>query len=238
MTVQSVSSTISRTDFPFNAGNLKDANTKSAGAGTSGSAVLSSEKYSSERLLLQYTNKDGDTVSLSAQSIDYQKAILAANNSSSPDDWKKIIESIKDEYSKMKGQIVSALFGKDDTAQPGGAMSSGTVEDPKAFDETKAIPGLPDYWSADKTAQRIVDFATSFLSEFKGNGDEFVGMIKDAIEKGFSQAKDIFGDMPGPIDKLTAKTHALVMDKIDKWAHDQGVGSANSADQQVSSAAV
>jgi hypothetical protein len=101
MTVQSVSSTISRTDFPFNAGNLKDANTKSAGAGTSGSAVLSSEKYSSERLLLQYTNKDGDTVSLSAQSIDYQKAILAANNSSSPDDWKKIIESIKDEYSKM-----------------------------------------------------------------------------------------------------------------------------------------
>jgi hypothetical protein len=95
------------------------------------------------------------------------------------------------------------------------------VEDPRAFDESKEIPGLPEYWNAENTSQRIVDFALSFAGMFKGTDDEFVSMIKDAIEKGFSQAKDILGDLPDPVGKLVEKTHALVMDKIDKWASDR-----------------
>ena len=141
---------------------------------------------------------------------------------------KKIIQAIKDEYSKMKGQIVATLFGNENSDS---AASSGTVQDPKAFDETKEIPGLPDYWNAENTAQRIVDFATSFLKDFQGGTDEFVSMIKDAIEKGFSQAKDILGkDLPDPVTKLVAKTHALVMEKIDNWAKAQSASTADAND--------
>ncbi len=215
-------------DLGGDAGSLSATNQRNTSSGAPQGVVLTSEKYSSEKLLLQYTNQDGDTLSLSAESIDYQKAILAANGNASPDDWKKIIQAIKDEYSKMKGQIVATLFGNENSDS---AASSGTVQDPKAFDETKEIPGLPDYWNAENTAQRIVDFATSFLKDFQGGTDEFVSMIKDAIEKGFSQAKDILGkDLPDPVTKLVAKTHALVMEKIDNWAKAQSASTADAND--------
>jgi len=178
------------------------------------------------------TGKEGDTVSLSAQSIGFQQEMLASQ-SSSPDDWKKIIDSIKQEYQNMKARIIDTLFNGQGGQENG--VDSVAIEDPRTFDEIKEIPGLPDYWSAEKTAQRIVDFATSFLSEFKGGKDEFVNMIKDAIEKGFSQAKDISGNLPNPINKLVAKTHALVMDKIDEWASQQNAASAALADQATAS---
>jgi hypothetical protein len=175
------------------------------------------EKYSGQKLTWDYTNADGDSVSLSATSIDYQKSITSANANSSTDEWKKIIDNIKDEYVQMKGAIVEKMFGdgKDDTQNPQ------SVADPRTFDESKAIPGLPEYWNAENTSQRIVDFATSFISMFQGKDDEFVSMIKDAIEKGFSEAKDTLGKLPDEVSGLVNKTHALVMDKIDKWLSDR-----------------
>jgi hypothetical protein len=189
--------------------------------------ALVSEKYSANKLLLNYTNGDGDSVTLSASSIDYQKAVMAANGDATPESWQKIIDDIKDEYVRMKGSIINAMFGSnEDQAQ--------TVSDPKAFDESKAIPGLPEYWNAENTSQRIVDFATSFIGMFQGSDNEFVSMIKDAIEQGFSQAKNILGNLPDPVGKLADKTHALVMDKIDKWASDRAAAAEPSGVQTAS----
>jgi hypothetical protein len=192
--------------------------------------AIVSEKYSINTMTLNYSNDDGDSVSLSASSVDYQKAILAANDDTSSESWQKIIDEIKDEYIKMKGAIVDKMFGgnEDKTQQ---------VSDPRAFDETKAISGLPDYWNAENTSQRIVDFAVSFAGMFQGGDDKFVTMIKDAIEKGFSQAKDILGKMPDAVGKLTDKTYALVMDKIDKWASDR-TSAVETTDNQSAAASV
>ena len=190
--------------------------------------TLLSERYSVSALTLNYTNADGDSVSLAASSIDYQKAILAANGDDSPESWKKIIDDIKDEYLRMKGAIVEKMFGGDEDEAEEAA-------DPRAFDETKGIPGLPDYWNAENTSQRIVDFALSFAGLFKGGDDEFVSMVKGAIDQGFSQAKDILGELPGAVGKLVDKTYALVMDKIDKWAADRASG-AGSGGQTAASA--
>jgi hypothetical protein len=202
------------------------ADSKSLSKSGSGQAQLKvlSEKYSVNNLMVSYTNADGDSLSLSASSVDYQKAILTANGDTSSEDWKKIIDRIKDEYVKMKGSIVTTMFG-------GGDEKTQEVSDPRKFDESKAIPGLPEYWNAENTSQRIVDFATSFISMFEGSDKEFVSMIKDAIEKGFSQAKDILGNMPDEVNKLTDKTHALVMDKIDKWASDRAAAAQTTSDQ-------
>jgi hypothetical protein len=201
-----------KTDVGLNRGN---AHGKTQGGSHLNTQLsILSEKYSVNKLTLNYMNDDGDSVWLSASSLDYQKAILAANDDTSPESWQKIIDSIKDEYVRMKGLIVEKMFGGDNE-------EAQAVEDPRAFDESKGIPGLPEYWNAENTSQRIVDFALSFAGMFKGTDDEFVSMIKDAIEKGFSQAKDILGDLPDPVGKLVEKTHALVMDKIDKWASDR-----------------
>jgi hypothetical protein len=183
--------------------------------------------YSVKTLGIDLTNADGDSVSLSATSIDYQKAIAAANESDSDETWKKIIDDIKDEYIRMKGAIVEKVFGGGDEAK--------AAADPRSFDEAKEIPGLPEYWNAENTAGRIADFALSFAGMFEGGDDEFVSMIKDAIDKGFSQAKDLLGKMPGEITKLTDKTHALIMDKIDKWASDRAAGAENAVEQPAAS---
>jgi hypothetical protein len=133
----------------------------------------------------------------------------------------------------MKVDLINQLFGNGQDA----SQKSTQVQDPRSFDETKAIPGLPDYWNAENTSQRIVDFATSFLSIFKGSGADFLNTIKDAIDQGFSQAKDMFGDVPNAVSQLTDKTHALVMDKLDAWAKAQGITTDASQDQTGSAAA-
>ncbi len=214
------------TGCSFAANNIGKSDYPSSG-GNSAKLALISEKYSWENLGVQYTNTDGDTISLSVNSVEYQKAILAASENASPEDWKKIIDAIKNEYASMKGQIVATMVNSDGEGE-------GKVEDPMAFNESKEIPGLPEYWNAENTSQRIVDFATSFFGMFEGKGDEYVAMIKDAIEEGFSQAKDIFGAMPDTVGKLVDKTHALVTRKIDSWAKDQGIDNAESAAEALS----
>ena len=202
---------------------------------SSGSATnLQYENYSSQGLSINYSSGDGDTLSLSAGAVSLQSAVSAANNDPTDDSLKKIIADIKDEYEKMKSSIVNTLFGQN---QKGTDQTAADVKDPRSFDETTAIPGLPDYWNADNTSQRIVDFATSFLSAFKGSGSQFVDTIKNAIDQGFSDAEGVLGNTPDAIDQLTAKTHALVMDKIDQWAKDQGIVTDDSQDQGTSTQA-
>jgi hypothetical protein len=175
--------------------------------------VLTSEYYSEDTMTLNYTSKDGDSVSLSTQSIEYQKAMLTANGVNSADDWKKIVDYMKDQFDSLKSQIIKDFLKSNGQDVQSTDQASGS----------EGIPGLPEYWNAENTSQRIVDFATSFYGAFKGSGDEFLSMIKDAIEKGFSQAKDIVGDLPDPVSKLVNNTHDLVMQKLDKWAADQGI---------------
>ncbi|HNT35160.1 MAG TPA: DUF5610 domain-containing protein, partial [bacterium] len=81
--------------------------------------------------------------------------------------------------------------------------------------EAPSTPGLPSFQGLDTspeaTAQRIVDFATAFLGAYKEQhpelGDvealeEFMELIRGAIDEGFAQAKDI-------IDSLNALTPEL-----------------------------
>ncbi len=72
---------------------------------------------------------------------------------------------------------------------------------------TEALDG---YWSAEATAERIVDFA----KKISGGDTSKYELLKNAIQKGFDQASSYFEKMPD----ITGKTHKLVMEKLDKWA--------------------
>ncbi len=87
--------------------------------------------------------------------------------------------------------------------------------------------------SPEATAQRIVDFSTSFLEAFKSNNmslgaleqlDGFVSLIKEAIEKGFEEAGQILGgigQVPEEVQGGIDQTFDLVMKGIDEFAEKQ-----------------
>lgn len=72
---------------------------------------------------------------------------------------------------------------------------------------------VPDYYSPEKTAGRIVNFALSFYSG--GDRNEFAAMVKDAVMKGFQEAGAALG---GYLPPQAQETFSLVMDALDSFA--------------------
>ncbi|MBD3393683.1 MAG: hypothetical protein GF410_16840 [Chitinivibrionales bacterium] len=173
-----------------------------------------SEYFSSDTLSLTYTNNDGDTVSLSMQHVEYQKAMIQFEGDADSPEWKQMVEFIKDEYQRMHQEMLDSFIASVNGEKPEKAENR----------EADTIEGLPEYWNAENTSQRIVDFAVSFYSLYEGTGEEYLGIIRGAIEEGFSQARDMLGELPDAVDKLVGDTYDLVMEKLDAWAAEQGIG--------------
>ena len=66
------------------------------------------------------------------------------------------------------------------------------------------------YFSVDKTAQRIVDFAKALT----GGDPSQIEKMKKAVEKGFKEAAKVWG---GDLPDISSKTHDAVMQKFDEW---------------------
>lgn len=74
---------------------------------------------------------------------------------------------------------------------------------------------VPEYWNAENTSQRIVDFAMSFADLSTMKDEEFISSMRDAVVAGFQEARDIIGELPGPAAKLFNDTYELTMKKFD-----------------------
>lgn len=181
------------------------------------SANLEVEYLIDDKMSLQYTSKDGDTVTLSMESVQYQKAVLSVDASGNPDDMQRIVDYIMKQYKDMKDQIIKDFL----------KIQGGTVDGANPADSTDGL-AIPEYWNAENTSQRIVDFATQFFAGFKGAGEDFLKIIKDAIEKGFNQAKEMLGELPDAVSRLVSDTYDLVMKKLDQWAQDNGISTGGS----------
>jgi len=61
------------------------------------------------------------------------------------------------------------------------------------IEEGTEVADVPEYWNAENTSQRIVDFAMSFWEIHKDDEkfDEYFDDVMGAIEEGFGEAKDI-----------------------------------------------
>ena len=81
--------------------------------------------------------------------------------------------------------------------------------------EEEAAP-VPEYWNAENTSQRMVDYAMSFRSLAPELSDEeYIGRMRSAVEDGFKQAKEILGNLPGAVGKLFNDTYTSAMQKFD-----------------------
>jgi len=86
---------------------------------------------------------------------------------------------------------------------------------------------VPDYWNAENTSQRIVDFAMSFRSLAPELSDEeYIEQVRSAVEKGYKLAKKDLGDLPGPTAKLFNNTYNLTMKKFDELLEKAKKGAA------------
>jgi len=172
------------------------------------------EYYSSTSVSFEYTSKDGDTVSLSMQSVEYSKSLLEVSSDGSKADMEKLVDYIKKNLEKLHKQLIKTLVSGD----------QGENNEADAVSPTETTIEVPEYWNAENTSQRIVDFSISFFGAFKGTDEEFMSTIRSAIDEGFKQAREMLGDLPEGVSSLVDDTYSLVMSKLDSFAAAQKSG--------------
>lgn len=100
----------------------------------------------------------------------------------------------------------------------------------KADGDGKDAEDDKDYWSPEKTAGRIVNFALKFYDKFaeKNGGesadtvDKFLGIVKGAIDEGIGQAQDVIGKasggkVPEENQSVIAKTRDAIGSLLDEF---------------------
>ena len=68
---------------------------------------------------------------------------------------------------------------------------------------------IQDYWSAEKTSQRILDYA----KKISGNNPEKFDLLIGAFKNGFKEAEKAFG---GTLPEISHKTYDLVIEGFEK----------------------
>jgi hypothetical protein len=175
------------------------------------SAAEISRYYSHSTLALEFTSQDGDKVSLSYESVEYSESIKQLQTETDPEKLKDIANYIKDQIHSMKNELMKKLFGNQKS------------EDDTDVEPAETSSKLPEYWNAENTSTRIVDFAVSFYGVVSTMGQEYLDKIKAAIDDGFKEARESLGELPDETEELVSNTYDLVMQKLDSWAKDNGI---------------
>ena len=120
----------------------------------------------------------------------------------------KMLGTAKDTFIKQAGGLKNIL---------GRALAGEKVEgfnfNFTAADIEQAKKDVADggYWSAEKTSERLVEFAKAISGGDVKQKDALVAAIKE----GFKQAEDLWG---GKLPQISQDTYRLTMEKLDNWA--------------------
>lgn len=130
-----------------------------------------------------------------------------------------LVEQMKADQAALQNQLLSyvqeSLMGQGNAIATSDdfwkflASGNYTVTAEAKEEAQKAI-GEGGYWSAEKTSDRIVEFAKALT----GGDPSKVEEMRNAIDKGFKEATKTWGkDLPD----ITNNTYDLIMDKLDAW---------------------
>jgi len=171
---------------------------------------ISAERLEYTSLSISYMSKDGDSAVLNRAGSGTEASGVAANEKPEADDLRKLMEYVKDTLVSLKEEIMKGFV-----ESHGGEYKETEIDETEVAELEAA---MPEYWNAENTSQRIVDFATSFFPLSKMSPEDYMTMMKEAIDLGFGQAKDESGELPSAVEGLMSKTHRLVMEKLQAWA--------------------
>ncbi|MBP7635134.1 DUF5610 domain-containing protein [Candidatus Ozemobacteraceae bacterium] len=126
--------------------------------------------------------------------------------------------SIKGSY-----EFLQKVTGRDTAPEAGQPAEEGK---PAEQAEKDALTQLQEYFSPERTAERILDVALSFfglssMGQAEGNSEsgrrKFADFIGSAIETGFTQARELLGKLPDDVEAGVGQTHSLVFSGLDEF---------------------
>jgi hypothetical protein len=125
--------------------------------------------------------------------------------------------------SKIRSTLMASIFEAKNSLKQAGVEFAKYNEDSILYDLSGLKDGknvkaaaVPEYWNAENTSQRIVDFAMSFRKLAPELSDEeYIKQMRGAVELGYKLAKKDLGGLPGPSAKLFNDTYSLTMKKFD-----------------------
>ena len=142
-----------------------------------------------------------------------------------------LIEQLKADQEARQNQLLSyvhetlmgqgnALATSNDDVWKFLASGNYTVTEAAKVEAQKAI-GEGGYWSAEKTSDRIVEFAKALT----GGDPSQIEKMRSAIDKGFKEATKAWGK---ELPSITNDTYDLIQKKLDTWANESKKNDATS----------
>ncbi len=110
----------------------------------------------------------------------------------------------------MKSMVSQLLTGQASVKGNKINVQSQLNEILSSFDIEPIEADSEDFWGAEKTAQRILDFAKSLA----GDDADALSTLREAFEKGFGEAGGIWGDK---LPSVCQDTYDLVQKGFDEW---------------------
>lgn len=181
------------------------------------------EYLSHEKLTLNYSTKDGDSFSFNYEKLQYQRVNYQASSNKAlelgkNEDKENIKKEIKELYDLVKENMIKELM------KSLGAEIQRTNKSEKTEElKSPEIEGLPEYWNAENTSQRIFEFAISFHSLSEQDTEGYYKMMRDAIISGYDEAIGEIGEVSNEVSALSQNTLELALEKLDNWAKEQGI---------------
>jgi len=123
--------------------------------------------------------------------------------------YSKLRDIVKDMLRRQGVEVDKLEHLKDEDLE-------GVVIDEQAQEEAAQMIGPDGPLNAENTSDRILKFAKAI----SGGDKSKLGKIRDAIEKGFEEAKKMLG---GELPEISNKTYDLVMEKLDAWENGEEV---------------
>ncbi|MFW5790965.1 MAG: DUF5610 domain-containing protein [Bacillota bacterium] len=125
------------------------------------------------------------------------------------------IKKAADEASGRLKTLVKELLARQGMTFKEALELPGEIEvDEQAVSEARQLISEGGKFSPEAVSDRIVNFAKSI----SGGDTEKYELLKDAIKKGFNEAREILG---GSLPEISKTTYDLVMDKLDDWANNE-----------------
>lgn len=193
--------------------------TTTAAASTDTKAV-EKVKEATDDTAAVYEKSDADSVS-SAGNVKKDNSAIVAKLKADQESRLSSLKSLVEKLITKQGQSFAwaNASGEDlmNDSEFWNAIRTGNFE----VDEETAAQAREDisedgYWGVKQTSDRLVDFAKALT----GGDSSKIEDMREAIKKGFDEAKKLWG---GELPEISKQTYDATMEKLDQWAKVAGV---------------